>query len=233
MVTAMAVAPSGSIMVALRSGRLVEFDCTDEKRDGTKVQIQVTAVIDAPAGIDLLLSDDRGAVWASVGGQVYRKEAAEDAWQRHWKLVARMPGSNHDLSGDVMGGRFYMAGGLTAERGYPARSHVFDDLFELDLEMGRWRSVAKLGYGRCFNATSYLGDKVWVIGGDIFPKVDERYAVTTVQICDPVSGEVSVGPDVEFARPMALAININARIVVSMLEVILEVSMMNQGVARA
>ncbi|MFN0123679.1 MAG: hypothetical protein ACKV2V_24525, partial [Blastocatellia bacterium] len=76
--------------------------------------------------------DDDGYVWLSKpGAAVYfdpRKtdegaKAGDAAGIREmtvnapWKLVAHMPASNHDLTAAVLGNRFYISGGLTAEWG--------------------------------------------------------------------------------------------------------------------
>ena len=44
-----------------------------------------------------------------------------------WRAVARMPGSNHDISAAVLGGQFYVAGGATEEWGFPRRARVVDE----------------------------------------------------------------------------------------------------------
>jgi len=40
-----------------------------------------------------------------------------------WRRIARMPASKHDISAAVLDGQLFVAGGLTAEWGFPVRSH--------------------------------------------------------------------------------------------------------------
>jgi len=214
-IVAMSVAPSGAMLVALESGQLVEMDCV-EKSQGRGAWLENSFKFEnAPAAIRELKTDADGRIWVVAGGRVYRKAAAADAWQRHWELIARMPGSNHDLSGDVLDGRFYVAGGVTAGWGYPPQHTLFEDLLEFDPARAQWRRAAKLGMPRGFNGTSVLGGKVWVIGGDVELTGGRRLAVRTVQICDPRTGEVTMGPDLPMALPMPLAIHIHGRIYVA------------------
>ncbi len=214
-ITALGLAPSGGVLAALDNGRLVEADRTYKQEGRVRVPNNRITIHEAPAGIQELVTDGEGRVWVLAEGKVYRKAAPPGAWQRHWRLVGRIPGGNHNLSGDVMDGKFYMAGGSTGGLGYPVRGHIADELYEFDPETGRWRVAAKLGFGRVYNATSWLGGKVWVISGDVVPENGERHTVTTTQICDPKTGVVTRGPDVAIARPMPVAMHINGRIYVA------------------
>ncbi len=211
-ITAMAIAPSGAVLVAFASGRLAELDRV-QRREGRTVWIEnVIQIQQAPAKITQLMTDADGRIWAAADGKIYRLDAAEKAWQKDWVLAARMPGSNHDLSGDITGGRFYAGGGVTAGWGYPPKHTIFQDLLEFDPVAAQWRVAAKLGIPRGYNATSVLDGDVWVIGGDVELVDGKRLAVGTVQICNPRTGEVRMGPQLPIAMPMPLAVHINGRI---------------------
>jgi hypothetical protein len=65
-----------------------------------------------------------------------------------------MPASNHDLTAAVLHNKLYVAGGLTAELGFPTRSHPFDELWELDPKGWHWRVAGRFGRGRIYCATA-------------------------------------------------------------------------------
>lgn len=158
---------------------------------------------------------DRDAGWWSrslslpkwqAGGQPPAKDNAA------WESVARLPFSNHDLSGDVLHGVFYMAGGLTAEYGMPPRSHAPSQLFAYD--GAAWRVAAELGRPRIYAGTSHLDGKLWIVGGDTLLSDGERVTTNLVQVVDPASGHVSLGPLPKVARPMALCLHAAGRLYV-------------------
>ena len=151
-ITALANAPSGSALVALKSGQVVELDQQKSER--------IVLAEAAPAGIAELLTDRFGQVWAVADHRTYRKPAAAGAWQRNWELAARLPGSNHDLAGEAIGAKFYVAGGQTATWGYPAVAHVFDGLYEFDLAKRTWRIAAQLGRPRFYAGVAALDGRV-------------------------------------------------------------------------
>ena len=132
----------------------------------------------------------------------------------HWQVVARMPASNHDLTAAVLRDRFYVAGGLTAEWGFPTRSHPFDELWELDARRWQWRVAGRFGRGRIYCATAAFDNKVWIIGGDVIESDGVRHAVTTVQIYDPRTGAVTEGVPNTLARPMPMALAAHGRLYV-------------------
>ncbi len=136
------------------------------------------------------------------------------AAQTEWQVVARMPASNHDLAAAVLGDKFYVAGGLTAEWGFPTRSHPFDELWELDTRRWDWRVAGRFGRGRIYCATEAFDNKVWVIGGDVIEADGTRHAVTTVQLYDPRTGKVTEGVSSTIARPMPMALAANHRLYV-------------------
>lgn len=130
-----------------------------------------------------------------------------------WGLAARLPGANHDLSGDVMKNKFYVAGGQTAEWGYPAVRHIFDELLEFDGTT--LRTAAKLTHPRYYNATSHLDGKVWIIGGCVRDKDWQAHDLDTVEIWDPTTQSIAPGPKLPAKIEMAAAQNIAGRIYVA------------------
>ncbi|MFN0119487.1 MAG: Kelch repeat-containing protein, partial [Blastocatellia bacterium] len=131
-----------------------------------------------------------------------------------WKLVAHMPASNHDLTAAVLGNRFYISGGLTAEWGFPARSRAFDELWALDGRDWQWRVAANLGHQRIYTATAAFDHKVWIIGGDIMHADGQRPATAMTQLYDPRTNKITRGPDNTIARPMPMALVANGRLYV-------------------
>ncbi len=135
--------------------------------------------------------------------------------QGAWKVVARMAESNHDLTGAVVGGKLYIGGGLTADWGFPARSHPFDTLQVFDPRAREgWAVAAKLHRERIYCATAAFDGRVWVIGGDYIEPDGSRYAVRTVEVYDPRTGRLERGPEPELARPMPLALEAAGRLYV-------------------
>lgn len=181
-----------------------------------------------PANWTAIRTDEIGFVWLMQGKRSVRfdprkpKEGAKEmtfapttvAEQKDWQIVARMPASNHDLTAAVLGNKFYVAGGLTAEWGFPTRSHPFDELWELDTKSWRWRVAGKFGRGRIYCATAAFAGKIWIIGGDVIDPDGTRHAVTTVQLYDPKTGNVTEGVPNTIARPMPMALVANGRLYV-------------------
>lgn len=172
-----------------------------------------------------LVADDRGYVWligkrAIVFDPRKPELGALDtartnfAANPHWIAKTRMPISNHDLTAAVLKGKFYVAGGLTADYGFPARSHPFDELWELNPNTWSWRVAAKLFRARIYCATASFDNKIWVIGGDVIEPDGKRFAVTTIEVIDPRTGQVTRGIDSTIARPMPLALTANGRLYV-------------------
>lgn len=135
-------------------------------------------------------------------------------WKAHWEVVARMPGSNHDLRGDVQNGKFYMAGGLTAQYGYPMKSHAYSELFEFDSKTQKWRIVADLGYQRIYCATGALEEELWVMGGDILEENRERYTTRMSQSVNPKTGLVKNTVPLNHDLGAPIAFNLKNRLYV-------------------
>jgi hypothetical protein len=214
-IAALGNAPSGAVLVATDAGTLIELDRTDKRS---------VVVTDAPSGITRLFTDGEGQIWLEAKSRVYRKAAPSDAWQRTWELVARLPGANHDLSGEAIGTKFYMAGGQTATWGYPAVPHVFDGLYEFD-EPARTSGVAaRLLHPRFYNGTAALDGKIWVIAGNVRDAKGDAHPLATVEICDPVTGQVKQGPELPYPIEMPLAVHLGRRIFVAGNEKLLSIA---------
>lgn len=230
-ITAMSVGPNGSMLVALSTGKIVELDRITITEAGKPIERNRIRSADCPKGVQRMFADGQRVIWLDAAGKQFRSsiplfelpsgennsspDVAAGASSSFWRLIARMPGNNHDLSGDVLDGKFYVAGGLTNGWGYPARDHAFSQLFEFNPRESSWRVAAELGYGRVYCTTTHLAGKVWVINGDVFEKDGSRRALTTVQIVDPSTGQVREGPATEIARPMPVAVNVDGRIYVA------------------
>jgi hypothetical protein len=187
-----------------------------------------------PGAWTSIRADEIGFVWLTQGERTVRfdprkpQEGASEmalaptsvasvasvAGQRDWQIVARMPASNHDLTAAVLGDKFYVAGGLTAEWGFPTRSRAFDELWELDTKSWQWRVAGRFGRGRIYCATAAFDNKVWVIGGDVIEADGLRHAVTAVQLYDPRTGKVTEGIPSAIARPMPMALAAGGRLYV-------------------
>ena len=82
-----------------------------------------------------------------------------------WELLpGRLPVGNHDHFLCEASGTLWLAGGLTHFRSYPARLHVFDELFSFDKAQGGWSSVP-MPAPRCYNGLAALENLIFVIGG--------------------------------------------------------------------
>jgi hypothetical protein len=182
-----------------------------------------------PGAWTAIRADEIGFVWLTRAGRPARhvrfdprkpQEGARAAAfaptsvaaQRQWGVVTRMPASNHDLTAAVIQDKFYVSGGLTAEWGFPTRSHAFDELWELDTKSWRWRVAGRFGRARIYCATAAFEKKIWVIGGDVMDADGSRHAVTTVQVYDPRTGTVKDGVPNTVARPMPLALAAGGRL---------------------
>ena len=205
-ITAIGVGPSGAVLVSLGSGYVAEVDPTHSAK------VLRSA---APRGVQQVGTDVDGNVWVRAESGVYVRSAAADAWQRNWELVARLPVGDHDLSGDVLNGNFYMAGGQNAGWGYPATPHVFDQIFELSQATHVWRVVSRLSHPRFYNGTSWLEGKVWVIAGNRRDSGGKALSLSSVEICDPATGSLTPGPSTPFALEMPVALHVAGRIYVA------------------
>lgn len=118
-----------------------------------------------------------------------------------WRLVSRMPSSNHDLSAAVTRGRLYIAGGMTWDWGLPAKNHFFDELWALDPKTWAWSIAAKFSQPRVYCSTVTFDGLVWIVGGDVIDPEGKRRTVTLVETYDPQTGKIARAPDLPFALP--------------------------------
>ncbi len=97
------------------------------------------------------------------GGDLLIEEGEEE--DLPWEVLpGRLPVGNHDHFVCEQGGRLWVAGGLTHYRGFPARLHVFDELFHFDPSTESWGSVP-MPNQRCYNGLAAMDGKVFVLGG--------------------------------------------------------------------
>ena len=51
--------------------------------------------------------------------------------------------------------------------GWPAATHVFDELWAYDPRTDVWRVAARIPYGTCYCGLAALDGKIWVVGGAV------------------------------------------------------------------
>jgi N-acetylneuraminic acid mutarotase len=130
-------------------------------------------------------------------------------------VLARIPGGNHDLAGDTIHGDFYIAGGQTAGWGYPARPHVFDEVFCLSGRNHQWTAAAKLSHPRFYNGTTAFHGELWVIAGNQRDEQGLAHFLSSVEIFNPRTGIVRPGPPLPFPLEMPVSACIGSRIYVA------------------
>ena len=172
------------------------------------MEIQPIGTVEGATGFSV---DKDGNIHAQTSRGVFRLDAPGDGWQHNWLEVGNLPGSNHDLSGDTLDGKFYMAGGLTAEWGFPIQSKTFDSVLCFDPQKENWTEVGKLLHPRRYNATSHLGDEIWVIGGD---NGKGHPPLATVEILNLQTRQTRKGSSIPAPTSMCTAHSINGRIYV-------------------
>ena len=128
------------------------------------------------------------------------------AAENPWRTVAHMPADNHDLTAAVVGGKFYVAGGVTSDFKGTGRTQAFDEIWELDPRAWTWRAVAKFSRPRIYCATAAFENRVWVVGGDILHEDNQRRPSALVEIFDPATGALSRAPDLPVALPNPIAL---------------------------
>ena len=206
-ITALGIAPSGMVMAALAEGWLLEIGLSAEQPSVHRTKV--------PPNAEVVGSDEMGRCWLRAGGSWWMREAAADAWQREWKLLARLPGGNHDLAGDSLGDGFVFAGGQTADWGFPAGRHAFSELFALDNTQSAWRTVARLRSPRFYNGTTVLNGEVWIIAGNYRDASGTAHFLDTVEIVDPLTGKIRGGPRLPCAFEMPVSARLGERIYVA------------------
>ena len=204
-VGAMSSSPDGGILLA--GGRIL-FSL---KRNVKSTKLSVSH-FSFKSEIKQCSTSQDGSIYVETDSGFLKRKPSKNAWQKNWRLVSRLPCGNHDLSGDILNGKFYFSGGLTDGYGFPAEPKAFDKTFEFNPLTGKINTYS-LGYERVYCTTSHVGGKVWIINGDIFSN-GSRHSTSAVQILDPDTGKINSGPPTFTARPMPLAFNVNNRIFV-------------------
>lgn len=221
-IEAIGLGPDGLLRVAVEAGRLVACTVADERKPaeyGWNTRQLTVAGVPLADPVIQLQADAAGQLWVITSGQSLVAEAAADAWQQHWELVARMPGSNHDLSGDLLDGHFFMSGGRTNAWGFPARLHDFAEVFRLSFDRqagrGQWDVIAQLPHPLVHCGTSQLDGRVLVVGGDRIDAEGQRHQQDAVFLIDPDTGAVATGPATRWPRPMPIALHVAGRVYVA------------------
>ncbi len=205
-ITALSRSPDDLALVGFVTGELIEADMDAAGKPLLRFLGKV------PGAARALHTDSQGQIWVATDKSLYRQAASLEAWQRHWRPLARLPGGNHDLFAIELGGEMYMAGGLTAGWSFPARTHVFDELFAYDPSFDRWRIISRMPYPRCYNGIALLDGRIWIVGGAANLAEPEnpdgkREPLDEVQIYDPQNGTWTPGPHLPERRiePVVLA----------------------------
>ena len=206
-ITALGIAPSGMVMAALAEGWLLEIGLSAEEPPAYRTKV--------PPNAEAVGSDEMGRCWLRAAGAWWMREAAADAWQRDWKLLARLPGGNHDLAGDNLGDGFVFAGGQTADWGFPAGRHTFSDVLALDTIQSTWRTVARLRNPRFYNGTTVFNGEVWIVAGNYRDASGTAHFLDTVEIVDPRTGSLRAGPRLPCAFEMPVSARLGERIYVA------------------
>ncbi|MCC7261804.1 MAG: hypothetical protein IT369_04690 [Candidatus Latescibacteria bacterium] len=197
--TALGLSPGEQVLVGQATGEVLEVDLS------LKGELISRSLARTPGAVRAVCTDGQGALWAATAEGLYRRGPAAAAWQHAWQQVGRLPGSNHDIFAAPLQGRLYVAGGLTADWGLPARSHVFDELWRFCPQTGCWELVNRLSFPRRFNGIAALDGTVWVVGGEGEIKTaahpeGERLTVDVVDIYDPATATWTAGPRLNDAR---------------------------------
>ena len=209
-ITAMGISPNGLILIALNHGELVEVK---QKFEPKAKRIKNTLDLEkAPKNISQIYADIYGNVWLRGKNKVFKKDASEKAWQKNWEEVSLMPGGSHDLSGDVYNGKFYMSWAISGDYGYPSTGSFHRKLLEFDPRKNRWNVFADYGYPRGYGGTSFLGEKIWTVGGDAKDESGKRYTTKSAQLINPYTKEVRNGPNLPTEIPSAISFNVDERL---------------------
>ena len=207
-VTALGLSPNGRALAGLANGELYELGRGPKGREIS----QPYTVRELPAKpIRAIHTDGEGSVWVVVEKAVYRAAPSADAWQRHWRSLARMPVGNHDIFSGQLDGKLFVFGGM-GNYGYPAKYTYFNDLFVFDVRVNRWEIVSRLDPPRAYNGCAALAGRIWVIGGRLFDK--EPIPIDRVDIYDPKTGKWEPGPALPTPRSEAVILPVHDRIYV-------------------
>jgi len=204
---ALAVSPQGKALLGFATGQLSEAEINAVG----ETQLTPWGTL-APLGAARLYTDARGAVWAGTDVGLFRQEPAPEAWQRDWTAMGRLPCGNHDIFAAAVGEQLFISGGLTSGRGFPAVSHVFDELYVWDSPTQPWRVASRMPFPRCYNGIAYFAEKLWMVGGSANLREPgnpdgPRDPLASVVLYDPQSGQWTDGPALQTERiePVVLA----------------------------
>ncbi|MFH1568405.1 MAG: hypothetical protein ABIL09_10460 [Gemmatimonadota bacterium] len=210
-VTALARSADDLALAGFASGELVAVDVDA----GGAPLVQVLGRL--PGAVCAVCTDGRGQVWAATDRALYRRPAAPGAWQHAWRALPRLPGGNHDLFALELEGRAWMAGGLTSGWGWPARTHVFDELLAYDPAAARWEVVSHLPFPRCYSGIAWLAGRLWIVGGaanrrDPGNPDGQREPLGDVRTYDPAAGAWSPAPSLNQPRLEPIVLTAAGRI---------------------
>ena len=142
----------------------------------------------------------------------------EPAPSSHWALhPSRLPVGNHDHFVCEAAGKLWVAGGLTHSRGYPAKLHVFNELFFFDLagldSGGQWGSVP-MPVQRAYNGLAALDEQVYVLGGSEpqDPEQAERIPQASAFVYDIPSASWAEAPPLPQRRMDCTAASVSGRV---------------------
>ncbi|MBM3264213.1 MAG: DUF1668 domain-containing protein [candidate division Zixibacteria bacterium] len=212
--TALARGPDGRVMAGFASGRIAVLDLT---ADGTPVvsEVETDSPLDAP--IELLFTGRQGHIWAVAGRHLYVHAPESDAWQCYWHETTRLSAGNHDIFATALDGKLYIAGGLTSEYGFPAATHVFDEVFVFDPAPQTWTIVGRMPFPRCYNGIAVLGERIWIVGGAANLREPDnpdgpREPLADVVVFDPATKTCTPGPRLHTARIEPVVLTLGDRI---------------------
>jgi len=209
---ALAVSPQGKALLSFATGQLYEA----EINAAGETLLTPFATL-APITMARLYTDARGAVWVGTEASLFRQDPAPDAWQRDWTAMGRLPCGNHDIFATAVGEQLFISGGLTSGRGYPAVSHVFDELYVWDSPIQPWRVVSRMPFPRCYNGIAYFAQQLWIVGGsanlrDPGNPDGPRDPLASVVIYDPESGQWRDGPALQTERIEPVVLTAHGRL---------------------
>lgn len=199
-VTALACSPTGKALLGFSPGQLYEADINAAGE--TWLTPFATLAPHRPAQ---LYTDAHGAVWAGTDNGLFYQPPAANAWQQYWTAMGRLPCGNHDIFAVAIGDQLLISGGLTSGYGYPAVSHVFDELYQWDSPTQPWRVLSQMPFPRCYNGIAHFAERLWIVGGSANlrePGNPEgpRDPLASGLLYDPDSGQWEEGPTLQNER---------------------------------
>ena len=196
-ITDLTIAPTGGMLIACDNNKIIELITLKKKDHITEYQTKFK--------VDKIFVDDLGSIWFRSGKDHYIKESSKDAWQRDWKIVARMPSGTHDLGGDVLQGKFYLEWALTGMYDFPNQGKCHEELLSFDGE--KWKIEAHFGMARAYCGVSHLGNKIITAGGESRDAEGKKTYPPIAQSFDIESEKMSDLPGLPLALPSALSFN--------------------------